>query len=104
MCLVTASVKNWYTLGYYVGCLGIPSVGRDEIRDNTAYQTNEEKKKALLLYYLHTVPMASWPNVAATLHYLMEPTASQAVKKFLKDTSVGQSFHWVFMCVWLPSF
>ena len=36
---------------------------------STAYQTEEEKKEALLLYYLHTMPMASWQNVAGALHY-----------------------------------
>ena len=63
----------------------------DDIRGNTAYKTEEEKKKALLLYYLHTMPMASWPSVAGALHYREEKTASLAVQVFLKDTAAGQS-------------
>ena len=62
-----------------------------DIRRNTAYQTEVEKKEALLLYYLHTMPMASWPSVAGALHRREEKTASLAVKVFLKATAAGQS-------------
>ena len=62
----------------------------DEIRDNTAYKTEEEKKEALLLYYLHNVPMASWPSVAIALHSREEETASQAANVFLEDPPTGQ--------------
>ena len=91
--LVMASVKNWYGLGLYRGGLDVPTATTavcDEIRYSTAYQTQEEKKEALLLYYLHTMPMASWRNVAGALHYLEEETALQAVKAFLKLTPAGQ--------------
>ena len=91
LCLVTASVHNWYNLGWYRGGLGIPQSVRNEIRDNTDYQTEEEKKEALLLYYLHTIPMASWPNVAGALHFRQGVAALQAVKGFLKDIPAGQS-------------
>ena len=83
--LVTASVEDWYELGWYIGGLGVPLAVCDDIKDNTAYKTKEEKKEALLLYYLHTVPMASWPSVAGALHYREEKTALQAVKNFLKQ-------------------
>ena len=89
--LVTASVKNWYDLGQYRGGLGVPHAVCGEIRNNTNYQTEEEKKEALLLYYLHNVPMASWPSVAGALHYNEEKTALQVVKAFLKDIATGQS-------------
>ena len=82
---VAASVKNWNGLGQDYGGLGVPCAVRDKI--NTAYQTEEEKKEALLLYYL---PMASWPSVAGAPHRREEKTASQAVKVFLKDTPAGQ--------------
>ena len=42
---------------------------------STAYQTEEEKKEALLLYFLHNVPMASWQRVAGALHWRGEKTA-----------------------------
>ena len=83
-----ASVKNWYDLGRYVGGLDIPIAVCDEIRANTA--TEEEKKEALLLYYLHNMPMASWQSVAGALHFREEVTALQAVKAFLKYTPAGQ--------------
>ena len=86
--LVMASVKNWYRLGPYYGGLCVPLAVCDEI--STAYQTEEEKKEALLLYYLDTMPMASWQNVAGALHYQKEETALQAVKVFLKLTLAGQ--------------
>ena len=85
-----ASVKNWYRLGLSTGGLYVPVAVCDEIRDSTAYQTEEEKKEALLLYYLHTMPMASWHNVAGALHFRKEETALQAVKALLKFTPAGQ--------------
>ena len=94
LCLVTASVWNWYYLGWYRGGLGVPKAVRLEIDDNTTYRTEEKKKEALLLYYLHTIPMASWPNVAAALHVMQEVTALEAVKDFLKDIPAGQSSLW----------
>ena len=92
---VTASVKNWYVLAKYVGGLGIPEPVRDEIGD-TANMTEEEKKEALLLYFLHNVPMASWPSVAGVLHWMEEETASQAVKEFL-NIPAGQSAYRPFL-------
>ena len=83
-----ASVKNWYE--HFHGGLDVPDTVCDGISDSTAYQTEEEKKEALLLYYLHTMPMASWQNVAGALHYMKEETALQAVKAFLKYTLAGQ--------------
>ena len=94
--LVMASVKNWYDLGLSIGVLfwggglHVPVAVCNEIMASTAYQTEEEKKEALLLYYLHTMPMASWQDVAGALHYQEEETALQAVKAFLKLTPAGQ--------------
>ena len=88
--LVTASVEKWYDLGWYRGGLNVPEAVCEDIRHNTAYKTEEEKKKALLLYYLRTMPMASWPSVAGALHFREEKTASQAVQIFLKRAPAGQ--------------
>ena len=88
--LVMASVKDWYYLGLYGGGLNVPDAVCHEISASAAYQTEEEKKEALLLYYLDTMPMASWQNVAGALHYMKEETALQAVKVFLKLTLAGQ--------------
>ena len=87
--LVMASVENWYDLGQSYGGLDICRAVCDAIRDSIAYQTVDEKKEALLHYYLHTMPMASWPSVAGALQYREEKTALQAVKDFLKHTPAG---------------
>ena len=88
---VTASVKKWYNLGNDRGGLDVPPAVCDQIKDSNDYQTEEKKKEALLIYYLCTMPMASWPSVAGALHRMEEKTASQAVKVYLKDTPAGQS-------------
>ena len=90
-----ASVHDWYSLGWgggYVGTgsLGVPVPVCDEIRDSADYQTEEEKKKAMLLYYLHTMPQPSWQTFAGALYNKEEVTALEAVKVFLKHTP-GQS-------------
>ena len=52
LCQVMASVMEWYDLGNYGGGLNVPTAVREAIRDNPAYKTVEEKREALLLYYL----------------------------------------------------
>ena len=89
--LVTASVENWHELGHYYYGLGVPKTVLNEIYDNTAYQTIEDKKNALFLYYLHNVPMASWRNVAGALYYREEKTALKAVAAFVIFTPTGES-------------
>ena len=86
LCRLTASVKNWHDLGHYDSGLGVPHAVVNEI--NTAYQTEEKKKDAILLYFLKNVPMASWQRVAGVLHYWGEKTALEAVRAF---TIAGQS-------------
>ena len=86
---LTASVKDWRRLGHYFSGLGVPKAVFVEI--NTAYQTEEKKKEALLLYFLHNVPMASWQRVAGVLHYVEEKTALEAVRAFTIFTPAGQS-------------
>ena len=77
------SVKAWYSLGHYYRGLGVPVSVRNEIRDSTDYKTEEEKKAALLQYFLDHVPMASWQTVAGALHYREEKAALQMVQPFL---------------------
>ena len=86
--LVTASLENWDGLGDYWGGLGVPSNVRGNIR--TSYKTEEERKEALLWYYLDYVPMASWPSVAGALYSMEDKTGLQAVKNFLQHTPGGQ--------------
>ena len=84
------SVKKWEELGYYYSGLGVPRAVIKKIQSNTAYKTVEEKKEALLLYYLHTVARASWQNVAGALHWMEEVTALKAVNVFLQSTPAGE--------------
>ena len=106
LCLVTASIRDWYHLGNDRGGLDVPPAVCDQIKDSTAHLTEEKKKEALLIYYLCTMPMASWPSVAGALHRMEEKTALQAVEVYLKDTPAGQSsyrdlyhsFPWLCTC------
>ena len=83
-------VKNWYDLGDYYYGLGVPKTMRNEIRDSPAYQTEDERKVALLQYFLVNVPMASWQSVAGTLYWMKEKTSLQLVKPF-PTPAAGQS-------------
>ena len=60
-----------------------------DIRDSTDYKTEEEKKAAMLKYFLDTVPMASWQMVAGALHWWEEEKELKMVKPFLPPS--GQS-------------
>lgn len=81
---VLASVKNWYDLGGYRYGLGIPPAVRDEIQERNIPE--DDKKGALLDYYLKYAPFASWTNVAGALHYREEKVALKAVKDFITDS------------------
>ena len=83
LCLVMISVVNWYELGDYECGLGVPQAVLDEIKNNTAYKTEEDKKEALLRYFLKNVPMASWEKVAGALYRMEEKTALEAVKAIM---------------------
>ena len=88
--LVTSSVQDWRSLGNYYCGLGVPQSVLDEISANSAIVTKEDKKTAMLQYFLNNVPMASWQKVAGALYWRKEETALQAVKGFLTVT-LGQS-------------
>ena len=81
--LVMISVVNWYELGDYNYGLGVPYAVLDEIKNNTAYKTEEDKKEALLRYFLKNVPMASWQKVAGALYRMEEKTALKVVKAIM---------------------
>ena len=93
LCQVMASVTEWFHLGCIrLGGLNVPFAVCIAIHDNPAYKTDEEKVEALLLYYLHTIPLASWQHVAGALHFRGEAKALQAAVVFLKYTPAGQWF------------
>ena len=92
VCQALASVKDWHRLGYYASGLRVPPAVGDDIQDNRPNKTEEEKKTEMLVYYLHTVPQASWQTIAGALYYMEEVTALEAVKRFLHHTP-GQLTH-----------
>ena len=92
VCQALASVKNWYSLGYNYGGLDVPGPVCDKIKDNRPNKTEEEKKTEMLVYYLHTMPQASWQTIAGALYYREEVTALEAVKRFLHHAP-GQLTH-----------
>ena len=91
VCQALASVKDWRNLGY-AGGLGVPGAVCDDIRDNRPNKTEEEKKTEMLVYYLLTVPQASWQTIAGALYNREEVTALEAMKRFLHHTP-GQLTH-----------
>ena len=91
VCQALASVEEWRSLGYATG-LDVPGAVCDDIRDNRPNKTEEEKKTEMLVYYLHTMPQASWQTIAGALYYREEVTALEAVKRFLHHTP-GQLTH-----------
>lgn len=80
---VTSSVKDWYSLGSYSFGLGVPRAVLNKIKFSPAYKTEEERKTAMLLYFLNNFQMATWQRVAGALQKMEETTALQAVKQFL---------------------
>ena len=98
LCLVMTSVKDWDRLGGYHSGLGVPPSVCLEIYRSTDYKTEEEKKAALLQYFLDNVPMASWQTVAGALHYRSEEEALQMVQAFLppsgESVSLGMCCHY----------
>ena len=77
------SVKDWNSLGGYHYGLGVPPSVCYETSLSTDYKTEEEKKVALLRYFLDHVPMASWQTVAGALHYEEEEEALLMAQPFL---------------------
>ena len=86
VCQALASVKDWHRLGPYNGALLVPQAVCDDIRGKRPNKTEEEKKTEMLVYYLHTMPQASWEDIAGALYYREEVTALEAVKRFLHHT------------------
>ena len=63
--------------------LGVPQSVMDDIRSSPLYSTEEEKRIAGLQYYLHTVPSASWEDIAGFLWRLEEHTALEEVRQYV---------------------
>lgn len=60
---VLEGVEDWWRLAFW---MNIPNAKLNEI--DTTYQTDVEKKNAVLLVYLHQHPAPSWRGVAFVLY------------------------------------
>ena len=63
--------------------LGVPQSLMEDIRASPLYSTEEEKRIAGLQHYLHTVPGASWENIAGALWRMKKYTALEEVRQYL---------------------
>ena len=77
-----SSVGEFWGVGL-LGYLGVPSSVQSQIRDSSAYSSEEERRVAGIEHYLQTLPGASWGRVAGALWYLGEHTALEAVRQYL---------------------
>ena len=71
-------------------CLGLPASVYLQIMTNSSYSTEEEKREAMIAYFLNTIPLASWATLAGGLYRKEENVSLEAVMKYLHHTT-GQS-------------
>ena len=79
---IVSSVRRFWYIGL-LDYLRVPFSVQDEIRDSSAYSSEEERRVASVEYYLQTVPGASWGRVAGVLWWLGEHTALEAVRQYI---------------------
>lgn len=81
--MVIGSVEDWHSLGS--SGLEVLSPVCDRIKNSSEYTTEDEKRRALIAYYIQTMPDASWKGLAAGLYRREEKTALEALKEYLGD-------------------
>ena len=64
-------------------CLDVPYSVREQIRGSQSYSSEDEKRTAVLQYYIETLPGASWGRIAGALWYMEERTALETVRQYL---------------------
>ena len=74
-------------LGGLYACLGLPGSVYIQIRDNSSYSTEEEKREAMIAYFLNTIPLASWATLAGGLYREEKNVSLEAVRKYLHHTT-----------------
>ncbi len=86
---VMGEVGDWRWVG---DSLGVPNSRRNQIKDT--HSTEEEKKCALVRYYLRTVHDASWERLAGVLYYHQEDSALAVMKELFQfHTPRGMHVH-----------
>ena len=74
-------------LGGLCNCLGVRVSVYDQIMANSSYSTEEERREALIVYFLNTIPLASWATLARELYKREERHSLEAVRKYLHHTT-----------------
>ena len=88
-----ATVSNIYqatsTVDYrrLSDCLNVPDSVYYQIDANLSYPTEENKRKAIITYFLNTIPLASWATLAGRLYYDKEHVSLEAVRTYLHRTT-----------------
>ena len=68
-------------------CLEVPYSVRYQINANPAYPTEEKKREALIAYFLHSLPHASWAVLAGLLYYREQHSSLEAAREYLQHTT-----------------
>ena len=58
-----------------------------QINANPSYPTEEKRREAMIVYYLNTIPLASWATLAGRLYRMEEHVSLEAVRKYLHHTT-----------------
>ena len=69
------------------GCLGVPYSVYFQIIDNPSYSIEEERREAMILYFLNNIPLASWATLAGRLYSEEQSVSLEAVRKYLHHTT-----------------
>ena len=81
--------------------LGIPYPVLSQI-NSSSYPSEDEKKMAVLQYFLQTVPGVSWGRIAGLLWRLEEHTALEIVRQYLPHKPGGYIYTTLESCIgWL---
>ena len=69
------------------GSLGVPDSVYYQIKDNPSYPIEEERREAMIAYFLNNVPLASWAALAGGLYGKVQSVSLEAVRKYLHRTT-----------------
>ena len=68
-------------------CLEVPNIVKLQIDVNPAYPTEEKKREALIAYFLHSLPRASWAMLGGRLYYYNKHSSLEAAREYLQHTT-----------------
>ena len=72
---------------YLRSCLQVPYSVYCQINANPSYPTEDKRKAAVIVYYLNTIPLASWATLAGGLYEVQKHVSLEAVRKYLHHTT-----------------